>query len=164
MVIPEGKTTYSAASRPKIVVRIRISREAQLFLNLCAKHDQKFPGDLIEEWARKGYAWRQYAYRVVEFSQQIDGFLKKAYEWELYHDGPATIAKIVEEYGSPFYRRPYYYGALFLDSYLLKLARAALYIDDLILPAFIRIKSFYLAVKEKGLRRPHIKISITFNK
>lgn len=128
----DSKAKYEA-DRPKVMLHARVSRECLFFIRMIAAHDNKPQGEIIEEWARAGYAWRLYGNKSIRKTRGLISSLKQMCEWDLKH-GTDTFFSKMFRFGNrmPLYSKQYYYFRRAWDRFRINLAAGILALTKLL--------------------------------
>ena len=102
------RQSWSDPARQTVTHHIRLSPEAIFYLQCVATHDQKTQGELIEQWARKAYAWRCYSGKMITITKSMKTSVRRIMQKQLELEDRDLFDIFRKHDRMPIYSKPYY--------------------------------------------------------
>jgi hypothetical protein len=120
-------------ARQTVTHHVRLSPEAIFYLQCVASHDRRTQGELIEQWARKAYAWRCYSGKMITITGPMKTSVRRIMRKQLELENK-DLSDMSSKYDRlPIYSKPYYYLRRAWESTQICLANVALALKSVLL-------------------------------
>ena len=127
------RQSWADPARQTVTHHIRLSPEAIFYLQCVASHDRRTQGELIEQWARKAYAWRCYSGKMITITRSMKTSVRRIMQKQLELEDRDLFDMFSKHNRLPIYSKPYYYLRRTWERTMICLANAALALKSVLL-------------------------------